>query len=230
MKIEILFPELCAMYGDNGNILLLEKTFGKENVIRTSILEKPRFLSEDIDMVYMGAMSEKTQIQVLDILHPVLDKLKEKIENNMKVLFTGNATDLLGTKIIEEDKSVIKGLGLFDFETVIKRSPRLNVVLYGSYEGIPMVGHKTQFTESFSKDHTDYLFKVDKGMGINRNSMLEGFVYKGLVGTNITGPFLVMNPGFAKAYLETEIPHMELLEETQAKRIEDTKGIKEIFY
>lgn len=228
MRVEILFPELCALYGDNGNILLLEKTFGKENIIKTSILETPKFLNEQVDMIYIGAMSEKTQVKVLEILKPHKAYLKKRIDEGMKALFTGNAMDLLGKVIIEEDESEIEGLGFFDFKTIIQRSPRLNAVLYGYYHDIPMTGHKTQFTQSFTENHDNYLFKVEKGMGINKNSMLEGFQYKGLVGTNITGPFLVMNPGFASHYLEHELPHQALLEETQAQRIQDIQKIDKV--
>ena len=230
MKVEILFPELCSLFGDKGNILLLEKTFGKENVTKTSILETPKFLSESIDLIYLGAMSEKVQIQVLEKLLPIKDQLKSRIDEGMKALFTGNAMDLLGTRILEEDGSIIEGFGLFDFETKITRRPRLNCVLYGYYNDIPMVGHKTQFTQAYTNNHDNYLFKVEAGMGINKESMLEGFTYKGLIGTNMTGPFLVMNPGFASEYLGVKLPHQELLEETQAKRIADISKVDTVFY
>lgn len=228
MRIEILFPEICALYGDNGNILLLEKTFGKENIIKTSILETPIFTQEKVDMIYIGAMSEKAQVQVLNVLLPYRDLLLQKVDAGMKALFTGNAMDLLGNKIIEEDGSEIQGLGYFDFETVIKRSPRLNAVVYGYHEDFPINGFKTQFTQSYAKKHENYFVEVEKGMGINKESNKEGFIYKGLIGTNLTGPFLIVNPGFARAYLGKELPHQALLEQTQAKRIEDIKRISKV--
>lgn len=49
MKIEILYPEFCNLYGDLGNVLYLEETLkNSAEFIYTNILDKPRFLSEDI--------------------------------------------------------------------------------------------------------------------------------------------------------------------------------------
>ncbi len=224
MKVEILFPEICNLYGDTGNILLLEKTFGKDNVSKTAVVDSLKFLKGDIDMIYIGAMSEKAQVLVLEKLIPHKDLLKKLIDSGMKALFTGNAMDLLGEKIIEEDGSEIMGLGFFEFETIIKRSPRLNSIIYGYYQNFPMVGYKTQFTQSFAKNHHNFLFEVKKGMGINKDSKLEGFKYKGLIGTNMTGPLLVKNPAFAADYLKVSIPYYELLQQAQSKIIEDIKN------
>lgn len=223
MKIEILFPEICNLYGDTGNILILEKAFKKENVFKTALIDRPKFLDGDIDMIYMGAMSEKAQVLVLDKLLVHKELMKKLIDNGMKALFTGNAMDLLGKKIIEEDGSEIKGFGFFDFETIIQRSPRLNSLIYGHYKDFEMVGYKTQFSQSFAKDHNNYLFEVEKGIGINKESKLEGFKYKGLIGTNMTGPLLIKNPDFAAEYLDVIVPHHKLLKEAQAKIIEDIK-------
>ena len=230
MKIEILFPELCSFFGETGNILILEKTFGNANVIKTSILQQPVFLNGEIDLVYLGSMSENSQLLVLKKLLPHRKQFKKLIDAGMKALFTGNAMDILGKTIIEENGKAIKGMDFFNFETIIKRNPRLNCVVYGFYGEIPMVGNKTQFTQSYPINHDNYFFKVKRGMGINKKSMLEGFKYKGLVATNMTGPLLVFNPGFANDFLGVKLPYQELLEKMQLQRINDIKRVKSVFY
>lgn len=229
MKIEILFPELCSLFGDHGNIVFLEKTFGKENVFKTSILDTPKFANEDIDLIYIGAMNEQTQIQVIKKLFPFKDILMQKIDNGLKALFTGTAMDILGKRIVEEDGTIINGLDFFDFETKIKKRPRLNCAVYGHYKNIPIVGHKTQFTQSFGDNEDNYFAKIKVGMGINKNCSLEGFVYKNLIATNITGPLLILNPEFSEDFLDAEIPFKDVLIEAQNKRIRDTQMGKEIF-
>lgn len=224
MRVEVLFPELCALYGDHGNILFLEQALGEENIIKTSILDKPKFISEAIDLIYIGAMSEKTQLWVLDILRPYRDLLKEKLDAGMKALFTGNAMDLLGTYIVEEDASRIEALNLFAFETVLKRNPRLNDTILGTdASGLLIIGHKTQFTQSYGNNSKNYFIKTEIGMGINKETQLEGFVYKGLVATNLTGPLLVLNPDFAQAYLGLEISFEEALMRAKHKKIADIR-------
>lgn len=224
MKVEILFPEVCALFGDYGNILFLEENLGKENILKTSLLEKPRFVDEEIDLVYMGAMSEKIQVQVIEILKPYAAVLKTKIDQGMKVLFTANAMDVLGQKIIEEDKSEIEALGILQFKTVLKRNPRLNDIILGKTPmGMDIVGHKTQFTQSYGDNHLNYFIQTSIGKGINKESRSEGFVYKGLVATNLVGPLLVLNPDFAKSFLHIEVKNEAQLMKAKAQKIQDIK-------
>lgn len=224
MKVEILFPELCAIFGDYGNIIFLEENLGKKAITKTSIIDKPKFIDEPVDLIYMGAMSEKTQLLVLEKLKPNVNILKSKIEKGMKVLFTGNAMDLLGRYIIEEDGTKIEGLNLFEFDTVIKRSPRFNDTILGNNSSnLEIIGHKTQFTQSYGENESNFFVKVDIGTGINKASKFEGFVYKGLIGTNLTGPLLPLNPDFAKQYLNIEILHYQVLIRAKNQKIKDIK-------
>ena len=104
MKIEILYPEFCNLYGDLGNVLYLEKTL-KDNAefIYTHILEKPKFLSEDISLVYIGSLSENAQKIVLEKLLPLKKEIKNKIDKGQVFLATGNAFELFGEYILEEN-------------------------------------------------------------------------------------------------------------------------------
>ena len=61
MKIEILYPEICTLYGDKGNTMYLQKCLPDAEFVTTGLNEKPLFLKENIDMVYMCSMSEKSQ-------------------------------------------------------------------------------------------------------------------------------------------------------------------------
>ena len=47
--VEILYYDICNLYGDYGNIEYLEKCFGRKNIIYTNISEKPYFLNNTID-------------------------------------------------------------------------------------------------------------------------------------------------------------------------------------
>ena len=62
IKIEALYTEACNLYGDRFNVTYLEKSLqGQAEFIYTSLNETPRFVTEDVDMIYMGAMPEKEQ-------------------------------------------------------------------------------------------------------------------------------------------------------------------------
>lgn len=49
MKIEILYPEICTLYGDKGNTMYLQKCLPDAEFVTTGLNEKPLFLRENID-------------------------------------------------------------------------------------------------------------------------------------------------------------------------------------
>ena len=49
MKIEILYPELCTLYGDKGNMQYLKLCLPDAEFVETTLNAKPLFLTEDID-------------------------------------------------------------------------------------------------------------------------------------------------------------------------------------
>ena len=48
MKIEILYPELCTLYGDKGNMQYLKLCLPDAEFVETTLNAKPLFLTEDI--------------------------------------------------------------------------------------------------------------------------------------------------------------------------------------
>ena len=53
MKIEILFPEFCNLYGDISNIKYLKKCLSNQKVkyIETSFDMEPSFVTQDINCI-----------------------------------------------------------------------------------------------------------------------------------------------------------------------------------
>ena len=75
MKIEILYPEIANLFGDLANIKYIKSSIPDCKVIGTDLSTKPRFLTEkDVDLVYMGTMTENSQIVAMEHLEPYKDK------------------------------------------------------------------------------------------------------------------------------------------------------------
>ena len=57
MKIEVLFPEFCNLFGDAYNMVYLEKTLPEAEFIRTKFSDDVRFTEEKMnhDGAYAGA-------------------------------------------------------------------------------------------------------------------------------------------------------------------------------
>ena len=196
IKIEVLFPEVCNLYGDMFNIKYLEKCIDED------ITDTPRFVSEDVNMIYMAPMPESIQELAIKKLEPYKERIKELIDKKVVFLLVGNAVEVFGKYIENEDGSKIEALGLLDLYAKRDMMHRHNSAFIGDFEDIKVIGYKSQFTMIYADNQENYFAKVEKGIGINKESKLEGIRVNNLIGTYLLGPVLVLNPLLTKKILE----------------------------
>ena len=202
LKIEVLFPEICNLFGNMYNIKYLEKSVQDIEIIYTSLTDTPKFVDEKVDMIYMAPMTENSQELVIEKLKPYTDKIKELIEQNQLFLVIGNALEIFGKYIENEDGSRIEGLGITDLYAKRDMMHRYNSLFLGKIEDIKIVGFKSQFAMSYGDNSSNYLFDALKGPGINEASKFEGIRINNFMGTYVLGPILVLNPDFTKYLLK----------------------------
>ena len=202
MRIEILFPEFCNLFGDMYNMRYLKMCVPEAEFIETALDEVPAFVNEDINLIYLGPMTEKTQEKVIKRLMPYKERIEELIEKNVFFLFTGNAVEVLGKYIENEDGSKIEGVGIFDVYAKRNMMHRHNSYLVGMYGNIEIVGFKSQFTMMYGDNSSSYFLQVEKGIGINEESKLEGIKKNNFIGTYLLGPILIENPLFTEKVLQ----------------------------
>ncbi|MFQ8988916.1 MAG: hypothetical protein ACLR6T_09570 [Intestinibacter sp.] len=203
MKIEILYPEFCNLNGDMGNMKYLKRCLPEAEVIETAIDQEPSFLSqEDIALVYMGTLSERSQEIVIKKLMPYKEAVKQKIEAGQLFLFTGNSVEVLGNYIENEDRSKIEALGIFNVYAKRDMLHRHNSFFLGTYEDIEILGFKSQFTMLYGDNSNNYLAEVQMGIGINPETKLEGIHQNNFIATYVIGPLLILNPYFTLKLLK----------------------------
>ena len=230
MKIEILYPEFCNLYGDMFNMKYLKKCLPNAEFIETAIDDKPTFTTEDVNLIYLGPMTEKTQGKVIARLKPYKDRIEELIEKNVVFLFTGNAIEVLGKYIENEDGSKIEAVGIFDVYAKRDMMNRHNSYFVGNFEDIELVGFKSQFTMMYGDNTNCYFSKVEKGIGINKESNLEGIRKNNFIGTYLIGPILILNPLFTKKVIAMmgEEPQIALEEDVMAAYEARLKELKRL--
>ncbi len=222
--VEVLYPELCNLYGDSANVRYLKLCMPQAEFIETHINDKPRFLSEKISFVYMGACTERAQLKIIEELSPFKDEIKMKIEEELLFLFTGNALEVLGDYIETPEGKKQKALGVFNFYVKQNMLQRHNSECEAYFGDFRVLGFKTQFTMCYPKSDDNFFMAVSKGMGMNLKSKKEGIHYKNFMGTYIVGPILIMNPSFTKYILklimkkDTELPFEKEVVEAYNKR------------
>lgn len=225
MKIEVLYPEICNLYGDLQNITYIASSNDIE-VVKTSLKDVPAFISEDISLVYMGTTSESGQELARDALKKYANELLKRIKNNKPVLFTGNALEILGD-YIEDNGKKIEMLGLYPHYAIRNMKNRYNSLYLGKYNDMKIVGFKSQFSHSYGNSESTRLFKTIKGDGFNLSTLNEGFKDHKLYATYVIGPLLILNPDFAKHILKEigvknpKLNYEEIAYESYLQRLHD---------
>lgn len=205
MKIEVLFPEICNLYGELENVSYLEKSSKDVQIIRTSITDEPYFADNEPDLIYMGTMTENSQLMVIEKLGGYIDRIKELVDKGVHFLITGNALEVFGKYIEDADGTKTECLGMIDIMTKRNMSNRFNSLYLGKFEDMDIVGFKSQFTHSYWCDGEDPagLFETKRGPGLNPDIKEEGIRINNFMATYIIGPLLVLNPPFTEHLLKS---------------------------
>ncbi len=199
MIIEILYPRLCCLYGDKGNTAFLKQCLPDATFIETGLNDTPAFLTQEVDLCCMYSMSEQSQERILERLLPHKDAIHARLrEGHTLFLFTGNAMELLGERIVREDGTVVEALGMYSFESKRHAPRRFNTLLKGTFEDMVLLGYTSRFADQFGIEAADAFCSLTYGKGNDAEGTVEGIRRDRVIGTNMLGPLLVANPDFAK--------------------------------
>ncbi|MCQ2081550.1 MAG: hypothetical protein MJZ11_07815 [Lachnospiraceae bacterium] len=204
MIIEILFPEVCNLYGDLANIKYLKECVPTATIIETSLKTTPHFVDSKVDLIYMGTTTEAGIKLSVEALSPYKDKLKALIDDGQFILLTGNALDVFGNYIdIKDDDTKIDCLGIINTHSEYHMMKRHNSFYIGEFKDMEIVGFKSIFGHTY-EDGNDQegWFKTTKGFGQNPDKNMEGFKLNNLYATYLIGPLLPLNPPLTKWLLE----------------------------
>lgn len=199
MIIEVLYPEIANLYGDLYNAEYLARSCGAE-IVGTKLTEKPRFISERVDLLYLGGTTERGQEIVRDALRPYVEDIKKRTAEGGVTLVTGNALEIFGEYIEEENGNRLEMLGLYPIRSERHMLNRYNALYLGELDGMRIVGFKGQFGHSYG-DNGAGLFTTLRGAGLNPETKAEGIRDNNLMMTYLLGPLLVLNPPFTKYLL-----------------------------
>ncbi|MGN1399466.1 MAG: hypothetical protein ACI4WG_05665 [Erysipelotrichaceae bacterium] len=197
MKIEYLYSDVTDLYGDSFNIEYLQRCINEQvQIIKTGFDQRPYFVdNDDVDLIYMGATMERFQDNIIQQLAIYRNRLAQLIEKGTFFLLTGNSFEIFADKIDGK-----KALGLFQFEVERDFSHHHNSCFLGDFNGMKLVGFKSQFSNSLKNDHG--FIKVEKGYGFKDDNTIEGVHYKNFYGTYLIGPLLILNPDFTEYLLK----------------------------
>ena len=220
MVIEILYPDICNLYGDRGNILFLKENLSNSTIVETRVNEVPYFVNHNVDMLYMGSASEAKQSMIIDRLKPYKDRIIELINQDKMFLLTGNSLEIFAKNIYENGLVINTGLAILDVEVERNYQKRVNSIFKGKYQDLIILGFQSQF-DSY-KSNMEPLFEMEYGINSFSKKHFEGVKYKNLIATTLLGPLLILNPEFSLKILNmTELKYQSQLFSAYNKRLED---------
>ena len=112
MRAEILFPEVCNLYGDLQNVYYLRRCCPSLEIVETDLHSRPRFLDGEVTLVFMGSTTEQGLRLAADALRPYAADIAARVDAGQLLLLTGNALDVFGQAIESDSADTIEGLGL----------------------------------------------------------------------------------------------------------------------
>lgn len=233
LTIEMLYPELANLHGDNANIDYLSQCRPDAKVLRTSLTETPAFVSKKVDLVYLGPLTEQGQLKAIERLRPHRSRIDELIDGGTSFLFTHNALEVLGTRIRNDEMGYdVPAVGIFELEATLSMFGRYSGKVMGTVAQVgdqhPVVAYKSQFSMVTAAESVEGFLTAERGIGRNRTTAVEGVRRNNFIGTSLIGPLLVINPHLTRSLLlqldpntEPQLAHEQLALDAYDARLAD---------
>lgn len=201
LKIIHFYPDLMSLYGSYANVSVLRRyleALSNAVSVETVVPGQEADLSQ-ADFLYMGAGTERSQKAALADFIRFGGAVKAAAEAGAVMLFAGTAMELLGKSITDADGKVYDGIGLAGF-TSVQGKKRFVEDVYGKTDLYPqaVVGfmNKCGIVKGVE---TPLLTSLSMGYGNDGAGAPEGFHWKNVFASQLTGPILVKNPRLLEA-------------------------------
>lgn len=204
-----LYPDLMCIYGDRGNITVLQKRCewrGIDVEIKQIGLTSSEKDLKSCDLLMMGGAQDSQQTIVAKDLEKKKAILSKMIESGIPGLYICGGFQFLGKYYKEAGGTIIEQLGILDMYTENPGGKRLIGNIAIEVTGLPIkqifVGFENHGGRTILGRNIVPLGKVLKGFGSNAEDGTEGAVYRNTIGTYFHGPILPKNPELADYLIE----------------------------
>lgn len=203
LDICVLYPEYLNLYGDSGNIVILQKRMEwrghRVNIHNVSV--KDVFEPERYDMIFIGGGHDNGQRHICKDFNQKSRSLKKTMEEGQVIFAICAGFQLLGKYYDSLQEGKLQMSGLLDFYTE-KDSPRCRGDLIIRQEnGCRISGYENHSGRTYLGEGLRPFGIVEKGTGNNESDGVDGVHYKNTFGTYCHGPVLVSAPDFADELL-----------------------------
>lgn len=204
-----MFPDLLNLYGDGGNVRILEQRLRWRGIpveVRNINFGESVNLDE-VDLVFLGGGPDREQTLAAEALMEMRDEIAHYVEDGGCVLAICGGYQILGETWLSSAGEV-PGLDVLPIAT---RRPgtstdRLidNIALSSPVALHPVIGYENHASHTYLSEGAQPFGRVISvtGHGNNEHSHADGVLYRNVLGTYLHGTLLAKNPEVADWLLE----------------------------
>ncbi len=197
-----IYPNEMNTYGDRGNLLTLQRRaqwHGLEPVIH--YYHAGEALPKDIDIVLGGGGQDSAQDFIQKDVLRIGDQLHALVDAGVPMVMVCGTYQLFGNRFVTYDGIEIKGIGIFDVETIggpkrLIGNSAVETADFGTLYGFENHSGRTMLLNGQTP-----LGRVTRGNGNNGEDKTEGARTVNAIGTYLHGPLLPTNPHLADSLL-----------------------------
>lgn len=203
LDICVLYPDFLNLYGDLGNIHILQKRMEwrghKVNIHSVSVGDV--FCPEKYDMIFIGGGHDNGQKMIYKDFNRKAAALKETMEAGQVIFAVCAGFQLLGKFYDSMEDGKMEFSGLLDFYTE-NDSPRCRGdIIVKRDNGTHICGYENHSGRTYLGEGLKPFGVVEEGIGNNGKDSTEGVHYKNTFGTYCHGPILAASTAFADELL-----------------------------
>lgn len=203
IRIGWLYPEYMNLYGDRGNIIVLEQRsrwHGLEpEVTKVGLGQTADF--RQFDLVMFGGGQDREQGLIAeDFLKVKGGSLGEAIHDGLPVLAVCGGYQMLGKHFRTHKGEMLRFTGILDLWTEGSSDRMIgNVIVESEIFGTTrtLVGFENHSGKTYLGPGLKPLGRVVRGNGNNGKDRMEGVLFRNCVGTYLHGSILPKNPHLA---------------------------------
>ncbi len=204
-----MFPDLLNLYGDGGNVRILEQRLRWRGIpVEVRRVEHGQTIDfADADLVFLGGGPDREQALAAEQLMSMRDQLAAYAEDGGPILAICGGYQILGNTWLAADGEA-PGLGILDIEThrAGDATDRLidDIALESPLAEHPVVGYENHASRTYLGAGVKPFGRVVSrtGHGNNDTDHADGAVQGNVLGTYLHGTLLAKNPEVADWLLE----------------------------
>ena len=201
-----LYPHAMNIYGDWGNTLTLKRRlewYGYN--VRLVEYNPGDTFPADVDIIVGGGGQDSGQATIQDDLLAIGPTLQRLADDGVPMLVVCGLYQLFGRFFKTTQGAIIRGIGLFDIETVAGEQRLIGNIVTASSDFGEIIGYENHSGLTTLGHSVPPLGIVSRGAGNNGTDQTEGARYRNVIGTYLHGSLLPKNPRIADFLIEQAV-------------------------